>query len=158
MAIVREDIHMGVMVRGILYVLSNCTVCVCSIQHKTVCLLLLQYYMLAFVSLMYENIITNSDSSAPVNDNSFPLTPNLKMINIVVWRGDRGVDMWDLPSVMSTIFSTFCLIQEKMNNNTDIYFTLDHYHLCPRETLVTIYCVSTEGILCESFLKNNTSS
>lgn len=127
------------------------------LQRKTyvcmfVCILLLQYYRLAFVSLMYENIITNSDSPAPVNDNPFPLTSNLKMINIVGGKDDRGVsqgeDMWDLPSVMSTIFNTFCLRQEKMNNNTDIYFTLDHYRLCPRETLVTIYYVFPRKEFC----------
>lgn len=118
----------------------------------SVCLLLLQYYMLAFVSLMYENIITYSDSPAPVNDDLFPLTSNLIMINNVGWRDDRqvseGENMSDLPSVMSTIFSTFCLRQEKMNNNIDIYFTLDHYRLCPKETLATIYYVFPRKEFC----------
>lgn len=73
---------------------------------------------------MYKNIITYSDSPSAVNNDPFPLTSNLTMIYIVGWRDDRevvhGEDIWDLPYVMSTILSTFCLRQEKMNNNTDI--------------------------------------
>lgn len=108
--------------------------------------------MLAFVSLMYESIITYSDSPAAVNNDPFPLTPNLIMINNVGWRDGNGVlqdeDMWDLPSVMSTVFSTFCLRQEKLNNNTDIYFTLDHYRPCPKETQATIYYVFPRKEFC----------
>lgn len=83
-----------------------------------------------FLSPMYDNVITYSDSPEPVNNDPFPLTPNLIMIYNVGWTDDRGVsqgeDMWDLASVMSTVFSTFCLRLEKTKNNTDIYFTLDH--------------------------------
>lgn len=41
-----------------------------------------------FLSPTYDYIITYSDSPEPVNNDPFPLTPNLIMINNMGWRAD----------------------------------------------------------------------